>query len=173
MTKTLEEMILQEEENEEIKTKKEVSKRKQPKLPKTLTYEQIKEYLDIPANQLKQKKEKKENGNEEYQIYKAYERKISWINIEKMKEDYLQYKKNPQLQSQRSSGIIEDEKLNELQLHMRKGKKLVENYHRKRVHKTVDVSNNFINKQNEYFNKYVNKAYDHYSIDIKDILEHN
>ena len=149
MTKTLEEMILQEEENEEIKMKKEVSKRKQPKLPKTLTYEQIKEYLDIPANQLKQKKEKKENGNEEYQIYKAYERKISWINIEKMKEDYLQYKNNPTLQSQRLSGVIEDDKLHILQEHMKRGKKLADTYHRKRSekHKKSDFSNDFIKRK--------------------------
>ena len=167
MNKTLEQMINEEEYQEE-------KQMKYPKQPKSLTYESIKDFLDIPANQMKQKKKQhKDKETNEYQVYKSYERKIQWIDADKMKEDYLQYKNNPSLQIQRSNGMINDEQLKQIQLHMKKGKKLADSFHRKRKQSnSSDFSNDFINKQNEYFNKYVNKAYNHYTVDIKDALEH-
>ena len=145
---------------------------KENKKPKIIRYENIKDLLDIPANQFKQKKkESKHKETEEYQMYKSYERKIQWIDNDKLKEDYNQYKSNPSIQLERSNGFISDDKLNQIQLHMKKGKKLADSFHRKRKNKE-DYSNDFINKQNEYFNTFVNKAYDHYTVDIKDALEH-
>ncbi|KAL7722536.1 Pre-mRNA-splicing factor SYF2 [Entamoeba marina] len=102
--------------------------------------------LDIPACSMKKKKDKKDNtGDFAAQDYSAYEKKIQWIenDVESTKE----YKE-----------LCEDEK---------KQEEIAKGNEKKKV-----ITGDYINKQNERYNQSLNKAYDKYTEDIKEALEH-
>ncbi|BFU21736.1 hypothetical protein CL6EHI_060110 [Entamoeba histolytica] len=163
--KSLDEMIEIEYENEMNKQKVDCKK------PKFTKNESTDSWMDMPANTLKHKKDiNDQKGDLAKQAYSAYERKIRWLNPKDTEKEYQQYKQNDQLRQKIQSGYVSPEKIDCLQKQLARGKKEAQRFHRERKEKSFQ--RDYINVNNKKFNEHVNQAYDQYTSDIKDALEH-
>ncbi|EDR27411.1 pre-mRNA-splicing factor SYF2, putative [Entamoeba dispar SAW760] len=141
---------------------------KKPKLPMK---ESSDSWMDVPANTFKHKKDiKDQNRDLAKQAYSAYEKKIHWLNQKDTQKSYQQYKQNDELRQKIQSGYVSPERIDCLQKQLARGKKEAQKFHRERKEKSFQKD--YINSNNKKFNEHVNHAYDQYTSDIKDALEH-
>ncbi|ELP88259.1 hypothetical protein EIN_226220 [Entamoeba invadens IP1] len=152
-----------------VEMEEKAAQRKEEKKTKPIQKQDT--WLDEPANKnVKKKTTQRYEGDITGQAYHAYEKKISWLDEEKTREGYDAYKNDTSLQAKVGEGYVSDEKLELLKKQMKKGSEDAQKFHRKRKEKIVRCD--FINDKNKKFNEAASKAFDKYTEDIRDALEH-